>query len=578
MNTKRKKSSGKIAMKDIGSLLASFFKGKNRPHYSLRLQIIAVSVMLLVGAVSYYLTLIPLNLRSTSFWWFIFWLALVYTVTLYVARVFSRMLSGYAIFPAENFKAGFLRVVGRSSRIGLALIVIPVLVVIFGSIISSTFFNARAYAGIIDVKEAVFKDDMPESDSVTNIALMDSSSAIIIGNKKLGELSHVVSQYEVSVNYTQINYHGVPRKVSNLEHADFFKWLNNREKGIPGYVMVDPVNATADYVEFDEPIRYVESAYFGDDLHRKLRFSYPTKIFGSTRFEVDESGNPRYVVACLSPKVGLFGALDVSEVIIFNPIDGTSEIYDVEDTPSWVDAVYDGDLATKKYDWFGKLSGGFWNSIIGNVDCKRTTEDYGYIAIGDDIWYYTGVTSLTSDESNIGFMLCNARTGEYKYYQVAGADEAAAMGSAEGKLQHMGYRASFPALINVGGSATYVMVLKDNSGLVKSYALVNVEHYEIVATGDTQTAAFAEYRKLLSASGAIENVGAEYSVTVTRIADYVRDGETVFYFYASDGVVYSATLSDDESLVLISEGDSVTFRAEETATAGIRRVISYTKN
>jgi hypothetical protein len=407
---------------------------------------------------------------------------------------------------------------------------------------------------------------------------MDGASAVIIGNKKLGELSHVVSQYEVGTHYTQINYHGVPRKVSNLEHADFFKWFNNRDKGIPGYVSVDPVNATADYVEFDEPIRYVESAYFGDDLMRKLRFSYPTKIFGSTRFEVDESGNPRYIVACLAPKVGLFGALDVSEVIIFNPIDGSSEIYDVDETPSWIDAAYDGDLAVKKYDWFGKLSGGFWNSIIGNVDCKRTTNDYGYIAIDDDIWYYTGVTSLTSDESNIGFMLCNARTGEYKYYRVAGADEAAAMGSAEGKLQHMGYRASFPALINVGGNATYVMVLKDNSGLVKSYALVNVEHYEIVATGETQAAAFAEYRKLLSANGAIEGAGSDYTVTVDRIADYVRDGETVFYFYASDGMVYSAALSDDESLVLIREGDSVTFCAEETSTEGIRRIISYTKH
>lgn len=555
-----------------------FFRGSERTRYTARLSLASLAVTLLVGAVSYYLALVPLNLHSTAFWWFLFWLAFVYTVSLYLLRAVTR-LKGGTVFDRPKKPAGLLlSFLGGATRIGLSLMALPILVLLLGSLLSSTFFHARAYAGVIEVNEAIFRDDMPESDSVTNIALMDGASAVIIGNKKLGELSHVVSQYEVSAHYTQINYHGVPRKVANLEHADFFKWFNNREKGIPGYVMVDPVNATADYVEFSEPIRYVESAFFGDDLERKLRFSYPTKIFGSTRFEVDESGNPRYIVACMAPKVGLFGAMDVSEVIVFNPIDGSSEIYDVEDAPSWIDAVIDGDLAIRKYDWFGKLSGGFWNSIIGNVDCKRATDDYGYIAIGDDIWYYTGVTSLTSDESNIGFMLCNARTGEYKYYQVAGADEAAAMGSAEGKLQHMGYRASFPALINVGGSATYVMVLKDNSGLVKSYALVNVEHYELVATGDTQAAAFAEYRKLLASSGAIESAGSEYTVTVTRIADYVRDGETVFYFYASDGFVYSATLSDDESLVLICEGDTVTFLAEQTATEGIRRVISYTKN
>ena len=564
--------------KNAGERIVSFLKGNERTRYGTRLHLVALAVTLLVGALSYYLVLPPLNIFSTAFWWFLFWLALVYTGTLFGVRGILRFKNGTAGELPQK-PGGMLRsFFGGATRIGLALMAIPVLVLLLGSMFSSTFFHARAYAGVIDVTEATFRDDMPESDSVTNIALMDGASAVIVGNKKLGELSHVVSQYEVSTHYTQINYHGVPRKVANLEHADFFKWFNNRDKGIPGYVMVDPVNATADYVEFSDPIRYVDSAFFGDDLQRKLRFSYPTKIFGSTRFEVDESGNPRYIVACMAPKVGLFGAMDVSEVIIFNPIDGSSEIYDVDETPSWIDAAFDGDLAVKKYDWFGKLSGGFWNSIIGNVDCKRATEDYGYIAIGDDIWYYTGVTSLTSDESNIGFMLCNARTGEYKYYRVAGADEAAAMGSAEGKLQHMGYRASFPALINVGGNATYIMVLKDNSGLVKSYALVNVEHYEIVATGDTQASAFAEYRKLLSASGAIESTGAEYTVTVERIADYVRDGETVFYFYASDGVVYAATLSDDEGLVLISEGDSVTFRAEETATEGIRRVVSYTKN
>ncbi len=558
----------------------TFFQGSERTRYTARLSLVSLAVTLLVGAVSYYLALVPLNLHSTAFWWFLFWLAFVYTVTLFSLGAVARLRGG-AVRVRSGKPGGMGSVlVGflcGATRIGLALMALPVLVLLIGSILSSTFFHARAYAGVIEVNEAVFREDMPESDSVTNIALMDGASAVIIGNKKLGELSHVVSQYEVGEHYTQINYHGVPRKVSNLEHADFFKWFNNRNKGIPGYVMVDPVNATADYVEFFEPIRYVESAYFGDDLGRKLRFSYPTKIFGSTRFEIDESGNPRYIVACMAPKVGLFGAMDVCEVIVFNPIDGSSEIYDIEDAPSWIDAAIDGDLAIKKYDWFGKLSGGFWNSIIGNVDCKRATDDYGYIAIGDDIWYYTGVTSLTSDESNIGFMLCNARTGEYKYYQVAGADEAAAMGSAEGKLQHMGYRASFPALINVGGSATYVMVLKDNSGLVKSYALVNVEHYEIVATGDTQAAAFAEYRRLLSSSGTIEGTGNEYTVTVDRISDYVRGGETVLYFYASDGVVYSATLSDDESLVLICEGEVVTFLAEETATEGIRRIISYTK-
>ncbi len=567
-----------MGFKEKSKQLVTSIRTGRSVSYGWQAYLIAAAVTIAVGFLTFYLALPALNPRYTGFWWFLFWLTLVFTVSLFIA---GSGISALRVHSAERIQqakkpgaGGFL--LKNFSLVGLGIMLLLLLIVILGSIFSSTFFHARDYAGIIDVKDAVFKDDMPESERITNIALMDGASAVIIGNKTLGQLSHVVSQYEVSTNYTQINIAERPYKVANLEHADFFKWFNNREKGIPGYVKVDPVNATAEYVELDQHIRYVESAYFGDDLMRKLRFEYPTKIFGSTRFEVDNDGNPWFVVSCLAPRVGLFGAKDVSEVIIFNPINGESSIYDVDKTPSWIDAAYDGDLAMQKYNWFGTLSGGFWNSIIGNVDCKRATDDYGYIAIGDDIWYYTGVTSLTSDESNIGFMLCNARTGEYKYYQVAGADEAAAMGSAEGKLQQFGYKASFPALVNVSGNATYVMVLKDNHGLVKSYALVNVEHYELVATGDTQEKAFAEYKKLLSEIGAVDEGDTEtYTVTVERVRDLMLDGNTVIYFYGDDGVVYCAYLAENEAYVLIEEGDTITFTCEKNADASVRRVISY---
>ncbi len=555
-------------------------RGARTLSYSWKAYLIAAAVTLAVGFLTFYLALPALNPRYAGFWWFLFWLTLVFSVSLFIAGhgISAMRFSAQSSEKSSGkLKAGafFFK---NASLVCMAILVLLILIIALGSFFSSTFFHARSYAGIIQVDQLVFEEDMPESDRITNIALMDGASAVIIGNKTLGELSHVVSQYEVSGSYTQINISERPYKVANLEHADFFKWFNNREKGIPGYVKVDPVNATAEYIELprDQHIRYVESAFFGDDLMRKLRFEYPTKIFGSTRFEVDNEGNPRFVVSCLKPRVGLFGAKDVSEVIIFNPIDGSSQIYGVNETPSWIDAAYDGDLAMKKYNWFGTLSGGFWNSIIGNVDCKKATDDYGYIALGDDIWYYTGVTSLTSDESNIGFMLCNARTGEYKYYQVAGANEAAAMGSAEGKLQQYSYKASFPALINVSGNATYAMVLKDNAGLVKSYALVNVEHYELVATGVTQDEAFNNYKKLLTDNGAIERAETvDRTVTVTEIRDTVIGGNTVICFYGSDGKVYRATLSESMSYLLIREGNTVIFTCEETGTDGIFEVVSY---
>ena len=426
---------------------------------------------------------------------------------------------------------------------------------------------------------------MPENDLVTNIPLMDSQSAHIIGERTLGSLSEVVSQYRVNGTYSQINYKGAPKKISGLEYGDFFKWMNNRDAGIPGYVMVDPVNSSAEYVEFKEAMKYTESAYFNENLQRKLRFSYPTKIFGNCMLEIDEEGNPYYIVACMSPKIGLFGAMDVSEVIIFNPCDGTSTIHSLEETPSWVDNVFTGTLASQKYDWHGTLQNGFWNSVIGNKDCKVTTDDFGYIILGDDVWFFTGVTSVSSDESNIGFIISNARTGEYKFYPVIGAEEYSAMGAAQGEVQEKGYVASFPSLINVSGEATYIMVLKDANGLVKLYALVNVENYSIVATGTTQKEAKQAYIQLLKQENvigggdtAVEEAPPEIltaTVTVADLRTVTVDGQTVMYLSGSDGNLYKQTVAADEALMLVKVGDSLTVSYHKTEIDRIHQIVSW---
>ena len=208
-----------------------------------------------------------------------------------------------------------------------------------------------------------------------------------------------------------------------------------------------------------------------------------------------------------------------------------------------------------------------------------TTDDYGYIVIDDDVWYFTGVTSVTSDESNIGFIITNARTGEYRFYSVSGAEEYSAMGAAEGEVQEKGYQASFPSLVNIGGQATYIMVLKDTGGLVKLYALVNVEQYGIVATGATQAEAIASYRKLLARNGVSVAGDAEdfakADITVENVRLVELNGAATVYITATDGTVYKGTLNEDESLVLVREGDRLTVRYEETEIAGLVQIRSW---
>lgn len=531
---------------------------------------------ILFTVITFYFFLPPISVYSAGFW---MWLTLV--ILSFVAPL---ALCPYppASKPRRRIRLGEKTVTLPSMRedrvrvILLGAAALPLAVLLVGSLFTSApLFYARSYASVIEIEQAVFAEDMPETTEVTDIALMDSASAAIIGNRTLGALSDVVSQYCVGENYTQINYKNRPRKVAPLEYAGFFKWLGNRGNGIPGYVLVDPVNSSASYVELSEPLRYSDSACFSEDLSRALRFAAPTKIFGSVSFEIDEEGRPWYVVSCLTPRVGLFGAMDVSEVLLFDPRTGDSQFLPVENTPSWVDIVYTGDLATEKYNWHGMYAGGYFNSLVGNVGCSITTDDFGYIVREDDVWYFTGVTSVVEDASNIGFILSNARTGEYKYYPVIGAEEYSAMGAAEGEVQEKGYEASFPSLINVSGKATYIMVLKDANGLVKLYALVNVENYSIVATGSTQAEAMAAYRKLLRQSGVTDSDTAALptaDITVADVRTVILNGSTAIYLLTADGTAYKGYLENDESLIRILPGDRLHISYRESGTDGIRTV------
>lgn len=531
----------------------SFVNGSPRAELITKI-VFSVILAAGVGFILFYLFLPPLNVQSVGFW--------VYATAVLFAGLLPFLDVKVDDSQGKKRKANpQVPSVTLNKKLLLPLLV-PVAVIIIGLLISSELFNARSYASIIDVEEGDFSTEMPKTDmsEITNIALMDTGSATILGNRTLGSLSEVVSQYTVSPYYTQINYKKSPKKVSNLEYADFFKWFGNRSNGVPGMVMVDPVKSSAEYVKFDEPMYYVESAFFGDDLMRKLRFSYPTKIFDSVSFEVDDEGNPFYIVSCVTPQVMLFGASDVTEIIIFNPCTGEGELMPVENAPSWIDIVYSGYLATDKFNWYGTLSGGFINSIIGNVGCKQATDDFGYIVIEDDVWYFTGVTSVVSDDkSNIGFILTNARTGEYKFFPVIGAEEHSAMGAAEGEVQEKGYVASFPSLVNIAGQATYIMVLKDDVGVVKLYALVNVENYSIVATGATQTEAMNAYSKLLRQSNIDIGIGSETAdIVVSDVRIINVSGVSTVYVTASDGNVYKGYLEADERLILVRVGDELT--------------------
>ncbi len=532
--------------------------------------IIAFIVLILIEGLLYYFATPAINIFTPGFW---VWMAITMLAIMLCTMDFREVKINDKLSTVDVSESKLTKVF-----LIIAFVLIGVLIV--GGIASTPIFNASKYAGIIDIKDGNFETDIVESENINDIALMDTDTARIIGERAIGSLSEVVSQFVVSEDYSTIDYNGVPMKVATLEYAGFFKWFNNKENGIPGYVLVDPVKNEAEYIELETPIKYSTSGYFNDNLQRHVQLSYPTCDFAGFYFELDNEGNPYYICPVLKPNAGLFGAKDVKGIVVCDPCSGDCEYMELSEIPNWVDRVYDGDLACDKYNWYGNYSGGFWNSVIGNKGCKVTTDDYGYKVMGGDVWVYTGVTSVNGDQSNIGFVLMNSRTAESKYYTIAGAEEHSAMSSAEGQVQNLGYTASFPSLINVDSIPTYIMVLKDNAGLVKMYAMVNVEKYNIVATGATQKEALSNYKKLLASndiitgSQAIDDSVANKEITVTDIKFITIEGETYVYITDKEGQVYKQSFAENETLIFIQPNDKIKVFYNETEN-GINELVSY---
>ena len=531
--------------------------------------IVSLIITIAIEFVAFYVMIPAFNIHSMEFWEFQGFFLLVFFVLTFKTK------------GKNNIKLKYNAI----TKIVGIILVLGVLAVLIGNLVSAKIFNAKRYASIMDIENTKFENIIKPSETINDIALMDTGSARVVGQRAIGALSDVVSQYQINEDYSQIALNGEPMKVATLEYAGFFKWFNNRKNGIPGYVLVDAVKFEANYVKLKQAIKYTTSGWFNDNLQRHLRFKYPTAIFEGYYFEVDEEGNPYYICPTMTAKIGLFGGYDVNGVVICNPCTGECKKYSLDEVPQWVDRVYDGDLIETKYTWHGMLADGFINSIIGQKDCKKTTADYGYKVIDNDVWIYTGVTSVIDDSSNIGFVMVNARTGKASYFNVAGAEEFSAMEAAEGQVQNLGYDAAFPSLINIDGRPTYFMVLKDKGNLVKQYALVDVKKYSIVATGLTQKDTLATYRKLLRENGVNlsdkqEDLSKIYESALIEVKEikYINMAdETYVYITDKEGNVYKEKFADDETLVFISQGQQIEIYYDTNDDTAIRNIQSWKK-
>lgn len=527
--------------------------------------IAAAILIVLVGLAAYWWFHPPINIHSSDTWMFVAIFVLLPLFLVFWSR-------------SRSYATGTDKVTQSSGKAKAFKWVsyLPVLVAVLGvvgAVMSLSIFpgNAEKYANVLQTTTDNFADDIKEV-NYSEIPVIDRDSAVLLGNREMGSIPEFVSQFEISPLYSQINYQGAPVRVSPLGYADLFKWFTNREAGIPAYALVNMTTQDAEIVKLDDnPIHYSQSEPLMRNIDRHVQLSYPFYMFDEKSFEIDEDGHPWWICPVQTRTIGLFGGTTINRVVMCDATTGETQDLAIGDVPQWVDRAYPAELLIEQYNWSGKYKDGWLNSVFGQSGVVQTTPGsdgnvgYNYIAKDDDVWVYTGVTSATADNSIVGFVLVNQRTAESHFYSVAGATEASAMQSAEGQVQNLRYQATFPLLINVSNQPTYFMALKDDAGLVKQFAMIDIQRYQNVAVGDTVAACQKSYEALLATNGVAadggESAGAlEQNGTVRSVVQAVVDGNSHFYVtLAEDQNIYDFALPGLIEIVGYKEGDPIAF-------------------
>ncbi len=541
--------------------------------------VISVIGTLIGAVVAYYFMLPPLNFKSTELYFFLGVVAAIYVVL-------QTLLSGVLVKP-EYTKYVKKQAVVPGIIIGALVVIVGV-----GMLFSSVVFRASSYSKLIDVSEdKTFSKDITQAD-FKSVPVLDTAASAALATRTLGDLASInkESQFEVAPQFTQINYKNSPVRVGTLAYGDIFKWFKNTGEGMPGYIIVDMVTQKTEFVMLKqgEYIRYSTEEHFSKYLMRHVRFAYPTYIFDVPHFEIDEEGRPFWLCPVLDKTIGLFGGTDVKGIVIVDAISGECNEYSLDTIKNdksfqWIDGIYSNDLLVEQYNYYGKYSGGFINSIIGQEGVRVATEGSNFLALNDDVYMYTGVTSVSNDQAIIGFVLVNMRTKEANFYEISGAKEYSAMSSAEGQVQNYKWTATFPILLNISGQPTYFMSLKDDASLVKHYAMVNVQNYQVVATGKTIAECTENYANLLAQSNVNikvdidkikddtdkngQNADEKPSVSTVTVKGVVSDirtavmgGESYYFVKLEKGkTYYKVSASSNEAVVILNIGDSVSF-------------------
>ncbi|MCZ8167819.1 MAG: hypothetical protein ACK5RV_00650 [Flavobacterium sp.] len=431
---------------------------------------------------------------------------------------------------------------------------------------TATFLNTDRYQKLIGtVKKGNSISQQMAPIGMDQIRVVDRNLAYLLGEKIIGSQPALGSQVQLG-QFSIQKVHNELYWVAPLLHSGFFKWMNNTQ-GTPGYVMVSATNErdvrlVQQVGSQPVQLKFQPGAFFQSNLHRHLYFNgYATTGLEDFVFEIDESGRPYWVVSTYEKTIG-FSGKNTTGVVVVDAQTGDLKSYTLATTPAWVDRIQPATIVETQLEDWGEYINGYWN--FSNKDKLQITEGLTLVyGKNNRSYWYTGITSVGSDESAVGFVLVDTRTKETTFYKQSGATEYAAQQSAEGKVQEKGYKAALPIPYNINGIPTYIMTLKDDGGLVKMYAMVAINDYTIVGVGNSMRETLTAFKSAYNSSGSKLASGdsrgkKQLESVVTRIQTDVKNGSSVYYFTVKGmDRIFVGSSQISAELPITTVGDSI---------------------
>lgn len=500
-------------------------------------------------------TLSPLYLDGAIFW--------AVLITIYVG-LNALMKIGEFSFDAEKTQPGQVpfsfSARQKFPKLSAVIIAVPWILIVVVMILCSVFFQWKAYRDQLGEPEIKKFDNEVQAIDVAQIPIVDENLALQLAQKKLGErpaLGSQVALYSATIQMVD----GELVWVVPLYHSGFFKWLTNLS-GTPGYIVVSATNTNdVRYVE-GYKIKYHPGSYLLFDITRKVRFG-PGLMTGITdySFELDDEGQPYWAISTYKNSRG-FSLPEADGIILLNATTGQMDRYGMDEVPEWVDRVQPEDFVLAQIANRGNYVHGIFN--FANKDKYRPSEGHNIVYNNGRCYLFTGLTSVGADDSAIGFIMVDMVTKEPIMYEMSGATEEAAQRSAEGRVQDLKYRATFPIILNIDSQPTYFMTLKDNIGLIKQYAFVSVTNYSTVGTGESVSAAMRDYENKLRSDGVttigkLGGVVEQLEGTILRISGEYSGGNTVYKFLLSEkpNILFIAESTAGAELALTQPNDKI---------------------